>query len=353
MSCPRGTDCGGYTLVVGVTARLIYLDQHIWVRLLQGIKTLDPTAKLVQELLTAQRDADTTRVPLSGAHYLETWHRRDEQSRHELAGLMRDISRYDSLAAVHTIERASVAWEICRLSRREPIGPEPSSLVLGRGVNHAFDSPIGRFRVVSSIATDTTPEGPLLDPPQGLAEVAERGGEVWEWFNLAGSDELFQRDGIDVRPEHRLGRTQASDELELRRLLLEDKVLRGRLEDLIITQEMVRILDYVNLVCRYLNVDPVALFIEDNPGSIRSFVRAVPVTNMRYRLRLHRHRDAGYPIEQHDRTDLHALALAVPYCDVVVTEKRWSHAIRAARLDSLYNTKICASLKELAAVLST
>ncbi|OFB35881.1 hypothetical protein BA059_27460 [Mycolicibacterium sp. (ex Dasyatis americana)] len=134
----------------------------------------------------------------------------------------------------------------------------------------------------------------------------------------------------------------------LRERLQGDEYLWKRLADLILTQELIRILDYINDACEELDVDPHRLFLADNPMETgRSFVDAVPVTNVLFRLRLHRHRDQGFPLEQHDRTDMGVLALAIPHCAVVATEKRWTHAARQAGLDRRYGTDLCGSLAEL------
>jgi len=326
-------------------ARLIYLDQNIWVQLLRGIASGDASATRVRDLLVELRTRGDIRVPLSASHYLESWHRRSERSRHALAGLMRDISGYDTLAPVNVVEEAGVRFQLARLTPKIS-APDPRSVLLGHGVNHAFGSNTGRFRVVASLATDDLPEGDPVDPPAALLSAAALGGDAWEWFNLAGDQELIDMDGIEIAPEHRLGRSSVIFERNVRDRVRNDPTVRKRVADFIMTQEMINILDYVNDACEAADVDPHGLFV--SPESMRSFVESVPVTNVKYVLRLHRHRDLNYPIEQHDRTDLAALALAIPYCDVVVTERRWCHALERAGLDRKYGTTLASSLSGLA-----
>lgn len=326
--------------------RLIYLDQNIWVALLRGVQSRDPIAEKLVHRLTELRDAGLISIPLCAPHYLETWHRRDSSSRHALAGLMRDVSAYATLAPVHSVERARVRSEIRRLCHRVTASDDVA--VLGYGVNHAFGTKTGRFRVVSSIATDEQPEGPPTAVPPDLLNAAQIGGEHWEWFNLAGPEELLTMDGIDVRPEHRRGAADADYEAAVRERLQQDEYSRKRLDDFILTQEFIRILDYINDACEELGVDPHGLFLTDNPAdAVRSFVNAVPVTSVIARLRVYRHRDHSFPLEQHDRTDMCVLAVAIPHCSMVATEKRWVHAARQAGLDQTYGTDLCGSLAEL------
>lgn len=325
---------------------LIYLDQNIWVALLRGCQSGDPLAEKVKGRLVELRDAGIVSVPLSSAHYLETWHRRDTESRHALAGLMRDVTAYATLAPVHVVERAwvrSEIWRRCNLASQSP-----DADVLGYGVNHAFGTNTGRFRFVSSIATGDQLEGPSAEVPAGLVGAAAALGERWEWFNLAGPEELLAMDGIDVRPEHRRGTEDVNFEMVVRSHLRSNELSRQRLADFILTQELIRILDYINEACQELDVDPHAIFLNGDPKfTSRSFVHALPVTNVLCTLRIHRHRDHGFPLEQHDRTDMCVLALVIPHCDVVATERRWIHALRQAGLDRRYGTDLCGSLGEL------
>jgi hypothetical protein len=46
------------------------------------------------------------------------------------------------------------------------------------------------------------------------------------------------------------------------------------------------------------------------------------------------------------------MALAVPYCDVVVTEKACHHVLTTSHLDERMQTRILRSLDDLPAVLS-
>lgn len=154
---------------------LVYLDQNIWVALLRGCQSGDRTAEKLKRRLIELREAGHAAIPLSASHYLETWHRRDTGSRHALAGLMRDVTAYATLAPVDAMERAWVRAEVRRRCNR-PTEP-PDANVLGHGVNHAFAIPVGRFRFVSSIATEGQPEGPPAEVPSGLLEVVKAAGE--------------------------------------------------------------------------------------------------------------------------------------------------------------------------------
>jgi hypothetical protein len=53
------------------------------------------------------------------------------------------------------------------------------------------------------------------------------------------------------------------------------------------------------------------------------------------------------PIQANDFHDIWFLTLALPYSDIVVTEKMWASIARQTKLDRKCNTKILSSIKEL------
>ena len=63
----------------------------------------------------------------------------------------------------------------------------------------------------------------------------------------------------------------------------------------------------------------------------------------------HRNRDKSWT--GNDVFDIDALALAVPYCDIVVTEKACHHVLQTAHLGERMHTALLRSLEELPTVL--
>jgi S-adenosylhomocysteine hydrolase len=59
----------------------------------------------------------------------------------------------------------------------------------------------------------------------------------------------------------------------------------------------------------------------------------------------HRNRDKWWACN--DIFDIDALSLAVPYCDIVVTDSHRRHVLRTAHLDERMDTAVLAKLTEL------
>ncbi len=186
-------------------------------------------------------------VPLSAAHYLELFHRRDAQSRAELASTMAELSGYVTLAAVDLVLREEVRRVCSRILSGQAViaDPIPRSMLLGVGANHAFGSPTGRWRLVETFDDVTGVEGPTTSPPEEFVRAQQAATPAqWEWVNLVGPPDLG-RSGLDARPEHRLGTGFArdhdgipayvaavgSDESFLRRLVYQRQI-NGMLDDI-------------------------------------------------------------------------------------------------------------------------
>jgi hypothetical protein len=66
-----------------------------------------------------------------------------------------------------------------------------------------------------------------------------------------------------------------------------------------------------------------------------------------YELRRLRQQSQDTNWKPNDLNDIASLAVAIPYCDVVVTERQWSHMARRAELDRRFNTVILHDLRSL------
>lgn len=336
--------------------RYVYLDMNCWVQMGRGLDAKDVRWTEAVRALQAAVEAGVVAVPLSADHYLELWHRSDTASRERIGALMRDVSGYATLLDFAAVQRLEIdafvaAWvgDERRVSTAE---------VVGWGVEHAFSSPYGRLRFVQSIATEKEPEGPPIAPPDDLQKLRETlGKEGWEWFQLVGADDFNSAPWVDRTPEHRLGSRDEEEENRIRALLATDPATVRRLDDLTRYQEFERLIEIINRTCVARRIDPYGLFHETiHPtgisGAVREFGKSVPTVNVRATLRACKHRDFTHPWDQHDRTDLRALSLAIPYCDWVVTERRWAHMAMASGLSRSYQTQVGAGISSLERILS-
>jgi hypothetical protein len=82
-------------------------------------------------------------------------------------------------------------------------------------------------------------------------------------------------------------------------------------------------------------------------GAARRFTDSMPSADVRISLLTAAHRNPETQWEPNDIFDVDALSVAVPYCDIVVTERHAHHVIHTAGLPTRLGTRVLASLDEL------
>lgn len=92
-------------------------------------------------------------------------------------------------------------------------------------------------------------------------------------------------------------------------------------------------------------------FYERGEKFIREFWSNVLSLDVDLQLSLYRDRQWSRQVQPNDFADIGQLVLAIPYCSVVVTERFWSHAVRATGLNERYSATVIAKLEDLADVL--
>lgn len=223
---------------------------------------------------------------------------------------------------------------------------------------YAFGSPNGRFRFVVSLASadGVVGECPAIEPPEGWAE-QNKSGLYWEWFQLVGTRELLDGYGIDRTLQHRHGSSHMYEEMNIREAFKDDSELRRRRWDLLVTQEIISLLDPINEICEKLNFDPRVIFLCGVLGRIpqestHNLIASLPSALTWATMRDWKHRDFSHPWEQLDWAGISVPSVAVPYCDIVVTERRWAHIIRASGLATRFDTDVGYGLQAIETLVS-
>ena len=88
-------------------------------------------------------------------------------------------------------------------------------------------------------------------------------------------------------------------------------------------------------------------FLELGLERLSQFWLSVPSLDVDCELTLYRDRQWTKRVHPNDARDIGHLALAIPYCDIVVTERFWVRAIEETGLANKYGTVVCADLTEL------
>lgn len=87
-------------------------------------------------------------------------------------------------------------------------------------------------------------------------------------------------------------------------------------------------------------------------GKLAQFIALIPNFDVFITLRIDRERDRDRKVDHNDIRDLDWLSVAVPYSNIVVSEKYWGGKIKAAGLTAKYDTALLTKLQDLPAQLS-
>lgn len=328
---------------------LVYLDMNHWISLaqaatghaqgaghLEGLEVLDACR--------AARSAGVALFPLSGTHYFEMYQVKDPRQRRDVAAVMEELSGFATLASRSTVMVAEVRAALDALTER-PRQTDGIDL-LGFGVSWAIGLR-GGIHISNAAGRDITDQFAAKGGATTLAEL----GLQFERAMLAGpaDEELaaLYREGYDPLAAIKVAQERASQE-DAQRSRLDDnsRWRRGRLEDVVALRELVvELWDFVQKALRergYTQDD-----ILGDRQSIRRFIRSMPSTEVAVVLKTLRHRDATLQWNANDINDIDAFSLAVPYCDVVVTEKFAHHMLTVSRVAKRMNTVVLRRLSEL------
>jgi hypothetical protein len=334
---------------------LIYLDLNHWISLAQasvghekGIAFLD-----ILEACRRARTAGNAIFVLSAVHYMEMNKIKDPTQRWTVAAVMEELTGFASLISRVLVMELELATVLDGFVRTPVIRPTVS--LLGRGVRHSLGQRSGvRITGPTGDATVEVRERMGREKFDSFVEKAEL---LLDRGVLRGpaNDEVNDLRVLGWKPEaaSRVAEERAVQERNQSATLDSDKRWRhGRLRDIISARELM--IEFQNMLPRSLAERNLSLTdVMTDPQSARSFVRAMPSTEVSIELKTAWHRNTDKTWTGNDIFDLDALALAVPYCDVVLTDKACHHALTVARLGERMHTALPRKLEDLPHVLET
>lgn len=315
----------------------LYLDQNKWIDLARAETGHPGGEAFVEALAVFKKAVDEGRAcfALSAAHYYETGKQRDRKRRTELATTMVRLAGTLRIAPPHTI----VPWEIQRALVEVfdlPLSV-PDIELFGHGVAHAFSAPTLRY------TAPTEWHGVPL-PTEWQQELQRRAAQAFEAMILAS-----------VTPEG------MPDEMRLTmhdfKNLTDDRFVQGQEEvAAVVKQHGRRRLEDIMLATAYTDIRmPVAeasyrlgLEPEQVGDNWRQILEAIPSRWVEMKLRHQRQANPQKAWHGNDLNDVTALAIAVPYCDVVVTEKSWVSLLNAAKVGDRFGHHVTRSLQDVA-----
>ncbi|MDE1161989.1 MAG: hypothetical protein PW792_08590 [Acidobacteriaceae bacterium] len=335
---------------------VVYLDLNHWIGLSQALIGHRQGAAHVDtlEACRAARASGRVTFVLSGTAYIEVQRIKHPDQRRRLAEVVEELADFSTLVGRHV----AMALELDAVL--DPIAKRPSQLskvpLLGRGVRHAFGIQSG-FSIMGPEGDVTESFRQRYGPAKFDAHMAETMLKM-ERSIFRGPMNADEEKGLrsyGYLPESTVAMAQKRLEHELsykRTMDADPSIRRGDLTDYVSVREL--LIEFQDILPRTLQQRGLVLAdLREGREAGRRLVHSMPSTDVSITLKSAWHRNGQREWATNDIFDIDALSLAMPYCDVVVTEKACAHILRTAKIDQRMNTALLTNLQELPEVLKS
>jgi hypothetical protein len=307
-----------------------YLDQNQWIYLARDYwgKPLKQAHRGIAQQLLAKVNSGQLRLPLSTIHFIEHLRAENPARRQRLAKVFDLFSGGWYVASWALVLPTEIRQAVAKAFGDLRVVPPPQ--VFGRGFLFGL-GPVERETLyegrsderVELLEQIASLPGAILDlltfpNESGRRKQNEKVGEIGA-ANVTTTEDLRQIRRSEPIEVHRRAQ-YAGYTLDHQDFLLPALAAIGRTWD-----------DF-----RVLSLDGLLRFWAD-----------VPSLDVDCELTLYRDRQWTRCVHENDVRDIAQLVLAVPYCDVVVTERFWTRAAVATGISEKYRTKVCPDLADL------
>lgn len=305
---------------------VLYIDLNHWINLAKARKNGDFTLEQRLEKLV---DSGKVVIPVSAVHIMEACAILKYQQRQNLATMLRSLSRgfvLRDLENVRYIEMESRIGNHYGIPMPQDIRP----FVLTKGYLRAFGEPKIEFSLWREV-----------DPVKS----AEAEREIWRILDDEQSLDLILSEYVPKFAKEsaeaeliRLGHKNA-------RLAAKGKDLNEAEKDCVLglAKEFAKLAAQVandlKLSNELLNSNPLKHF------RTKEYMVSVPTVNVWSKLSLYLSRCITENITVNHLYDMGHLAVALPYCDIVVADSEMAHLLTFRKLNDIYGTVVYSSLE--------
>jgi hypothetical protein len=334
--------------------RTVYLDINHWYALGEAMAGRPRQAEHVDVLRQLLGLVEQGRImfPLSAVSYMELSENPRDEQRQEAANAITLLSRFNTVTSTKKIVDEELALALNRMFGRPafPVKVEK----FGFGVNFALTGEMKQFRLTGGSDESRKQLEAILGMPVSELEARVNAVSEYEllkqppkayWSSIPGYDPYAARREADRELVSFNGMVDA---------LRTNADLRSRPLDAIYARQfMLDIED--NYVQALLNAGysvnrPPPL---NDRESLTALVTSMPSRRVATMLQYHYLKNSNKRWKINDLRDNAALAKAIPYCDMVVTDGEvWDVAVNRAHLDEEFGTRIFRSLTDLATCLN-
>jgi hypothetical protein len=313
---------------------LVYLDLNHYINLARtaaGLETPDGYDGLLRAA-TAARKQDRAVFPLSGEHYVEMSGIRDPAQRTAVAEVMESLSGFLVLLGRVTLAELEIDAMIDALLSPGPAAERIN--LLGPTFGWAFGMR-GGLTIRDADGNDSSASMREEVGDREFERIMAEATLAFERGMLAGppDEEIAALRAVGYAPEktREVTERRAQQERDLSaRLDKEDRWRRGRLRDVVSASELTH--EWGSQVTRATHArgTTIGQVVREDRERMRAFAEGMPSSRVAISLKTRYHRDGRHQWTTNDIHDIDALAVAVPYCDAVFTDKAARNALAAS-----------------------
>jgi len=329
--------------------RLLYLDLNHWIGLAQARAGRgSPAYQRLDDSLRRALDAERIRVVLGTALFREIGKIADPAQRSALTAVIEKVTSFVYLLGVLDLRRLELQAVLDATTGTTGLGYGPIDL-LGRSALHSMGR-AGGLRIMQD-GEDVT-ERLLAEDPEWRARLAEM-ERLAEQMLLAGPADAdipqLRANGYQPEIPEQAIRDNAAYEQDWSARVAAYRNTHG-VRDLVIARHLA--LEFMpqfaeELPARGLGLEQVIV----DRAAARRLVLAMPTSAVTVSLIAQYHQNPQKTWAENDLYDIDALAVAVPYCDLVLTDRAARDALQRRGLDAHFDTRIPRDPEELATIL--
>jgi hypothetical protein len=314
---------------------LVYLDLNHYINLARtvaGLETPDGYDALLRAATAAQQQ-DRAVFPLSGTHYMEMYGILDPAQRTAVAEMMESLSGFRVLLGRVTLAELEIDAVIDTLLGAESEGEQID--LLGPTFGWAFGMR-GGLTIRDADGSDSSASMREEVGDREFERIMAEATLAFERGMLAGPPDeeiaALRAEGYAPEKTREVTEKRAQQERDLSaRLDEDDKWRRGRLRDVVSASELTHELGSQLTRATLARETDIGHVVHGDREQMRAFAEGMPSSRVAISLKTRYHRDGRHQWTANDIHDIDALAIAVPYCDAVFTDKAARNALAASR----------------------
>jgi hypothetical protein len=270
--------------------------------------------------------------PLSATHCFEVAATADPRQRRDVAAVMEELSDFQYLPGRDMIAAREIDAMLDALAA--PAGPGCERIpLLGGSMLWAFGKR-GNW-VIENV------DGSHADPDEFRDQIAECTRKMEQRLLAGPADEdlpALQQLGYTLRNWQDINEKRAEQECaQAERFDAEPKWRKGRLRDVVSAREL--IVEWMNLITAAVTARGTTIGqVAGNQETIRRFTEGMPSSRVAVSIKTRYHSNAQHRWTSNDIYDIDAMAVAVPYCDVVFPDKAVKSALSRSPELRVFNT---------------